>query len=419
MKIKTLPLLTFAALTMSVGSIVAQPINDNCSGATTIQSAFGNPIGVITTLGPYDNTLATVDPSDPIDGFECYGEPDGGGASPTIDNNIWFTFIGDGGKYFIETGNGAGVTNYIDDGDTQISIYTGACGALVPFACNEDGPNVTTTTFPAGLSITTTPGTVYYLMIDGFNFNGAISSGEFLVFVNQQAVVACGDTSITAGVMSALDPTVCFGDTLFISTSGGVAPSVGTTFGFAVIVSSDDISGNNDPLSQPGILGGTGAIYPVPPTVNTSLPNTGNPFPDGVYYFTPVVFGNATGTGNITALTLDPACTYTGASVMVILYAAGDPACSVGINEINNNGLGLSAYQSSNNEMNITINAAKQAAVTVNVYDLTGRVVIAKNITISQGLNSQVLDITNLSTGTYVIKINDGSNVATGKMIRY
>ncbi|MBL0342016.1 MAG: hypothetical protein IPP71_14460 [Bacteroidetes bacterium] len=320
MKFKSLQIIAFTAFALAAGSAVAQPINDNCTGAISIQSAFGNAVGVITTLGPYDNTFATVDPTDPAVGYECFGEPDGTAGNPTLENNIWFTFTGDGGKYFIETGNGAGVTNYIDDGDTQIAIYEGTCSALVPFACNEDGPSATPTTYPAGLTINTIAGTVYFMMIDGFNFNGAISTGEYLVFINQESSVACGDPSITPGAMSALDSTVCFGDTLVVSTVGAISPSVGSTFGFAVIVSSADISGNNDPNSDPSVLGGTGAIFPIAPTVNTTLPNTGATFPAGVYYFTPVVFGNANGTGNITAIALDPACTFTGTSLMVTLF---------------------------------------------------------------------------------------------------
>lgn len=230
------------------------------------------------------------------------------------------------------------------------------------------------------------------------------------------AIIACGDPLISSGVASAPDSTICFGDTLFLTTNNPFPPTSGTTFGYSVIVSSGDISGNNDPLNQPGILGGTGVVFPVPAAINTTLINDGSVFPDGVYYFTPVVYGNATGTGNVTALTLDPACTYTGASVMVTLYAAGDPLCTVGLNDINNGDLGVTAYQSANN-VNMTINAAKQSNVTINIFDLTGRVVATENVSVSQGANSHVIDAANLSTGTYVIRINDGSNVATSKLM--
>jgi hypothetical protein len=231
--------------------------------------------------------------------------------------------------------------------------------------------------------------------------------------------IACGDPSITAGVGSATDSTICPGDTLFFTTSGAVTPSVGATFGWSIIVSTTDISGSTDPINQPGVLGGTGVVYPVPSSIGTTLVNDGSIFPAGVYYFTPVAYGNATGTGNVTALTLDPACTYTGVSVMITLYAVGDPACAVGINELNNSGLSVNAYQTDNNQVNLTIGSNRQNTAVVSIYDLSGRIILSENVNLSLGNNKHIIDATSISSGTYVVRVNDGSNIATSKLVRY
>jgi Secretion system C-terminal sorting domain len=153
--------------------------------------------------------------------------------------------------------------------------------------------------------------------------------------------------------------------------------------------------------------------------LTTTLTNDGTLLPAGVYYFTPLVYGNATGTGNVTTLTLDPACTYTGQSVMITLYAAGDPLCNVGLNELNAAQLSMNAYQVNENEVSLNLVSAKQTKVAVNVFDLAGRLVLNESLSLSQGANSHLLDISNLGAGTYVIRVSDNNSVVTGKMVRY
>ena len=79
-------------------------------------------------------------------------------------------------------------------------MYTGTCGALVPADCNEDGPNATATTYPAGLTIATTIGTVYYLMVDGFNFNGTLANGEYCVLVKKVSGVGIKENAYNASI---------------------------------------------------------------------------------------------------------------------------------------------------------------------------------------------------------------------------
>lgn len=247
----------------------------------------------------------------------------------------------------------------------------------------------------------------------------AASPGGAWKFAGSFALVSCGSSTINAGLGAMADSLVCFGDTVKFSVTGAVAPTDGTTHGFAVIVSSADLLGSNDPLNQAGVLGGTGVFgFPTNPFV-TSLVNDGTIFPAGIYYFTPVVFGNATGTGNVTALVLDPACTTTGASVMVNVLANGDPLCpSSSIKEVTASQLTMSAYFNAAKNLDLTINSGISGKTEIAIFDLTGRCVYTSSINVVKGLNHQTLNVSNLNSGSYILKANTGTSQVTDKLIK-
>ena len=139
---------------------------DACAGAIDVQSSLGQGVDNTVSSGPYDNTNYTTNSQDPTTGWECFGEPDGLGGAPSLERTMWFTFVGDGATYFIEAL--ACGDNPIGDSDTQMAIYSGACGNLTPVACIDDGPNATTGYYPAGLELATEEGVTYRVMIDGF-----------------------------------------------------------------------------------------------------------------------------------------------------------------------------------------------------------------------------------------------------------
>lgn len=150
--------------------IVTAPVNDNCLAAIDVTDLLDGPIGEPQTSTVYSNAGATVAEDEVETGFECFGEPDGTGSAPSLENNVWFTFTGDGNTYFLETTDCNGTAeNYIPDGDTQIAIYQGLCGLFQqPYLCNEDGPNASPGNFEAGLEVPTEPGVNYIVMVDGF-----------------------------------------------------------------------------------------------------------------------------------------------------------------------------------------------------------------------------------------------------------
>jgi hypothetical protein len=431
MKLKSLPILTLTALVIGGGSLIAQPANDNCSGAISIQSAFGNPIGTMTVLGPYDNTTATTGLADPTVGYDCFGEPDGGGANPTLENTLWFTFTGDGGKYFIETADGPGITNYIDDGDTQIAIYTGACGSLVPFACNEDGPSSGpggNPPYPAGLTINTSPGVVYYMMVDGFNFNGAISSGEYLIEVTQQLTIACTDPTVTIGTATANKTLVCPGDTVRFDISGVVTPTVGSVSGMGWLISNADLLGSNDPLNNPSVVAGYAVQNPSPAASFRTFINNGQligsaQVPYGTYYWTPVIFGNANiavppGTF-MTQLTLDPSCTITGPSLAVNVAPPGSPLCNTGIADLVN-GFGISNLYPVpvQNVLNFDLSSPSSSEAIVSIKDALGKEFMSENVRLVTGEKSFTFDVSKLASGVYFLSITSGNTSSVARFVK-
>ncbi len=162
------------------------PAGDDCATAFNISNLFNQDSINYSQL--FDNTNATLTGFDPIIGWECFGEPDGSGGAPELNNTLWFEFVGDGNTYFIETGM-CDATNYITDGDTQIAIYSDNCTNGTPVACSEDGPNAVNGNFIAGTSIQTEEEVTYYMMIDGFDFNGTLSDGEFCIAVEPVQVM--------------------------------------------------------------------------------------------------------------------------------------------------------------------------------------------------------------------------------------
>ncbi|MBK5285692.1 MAG: hypothetical protein JJE25_09845, partial [Bacteroidia bacterium] len=114
---------------------------DDCASATAL---CGGSSVSSTTIG------GTTVAGDPV-------LPCGDGV---VQRSIWFTVLG--------INNGTAVitlTNIDNNPGLSVSAYTGTCGSLTPIAgaCNSaNGPAGSTS-----ISFATTPGTTYYIMVDG------------------------------------------------------------------------------------------------------------------------------------------------------------------------------------------------------------------------------------------------------------
>ncbi|MFN0201718.1 MAG: T9SS type A sorting domain-containing protein, partial [Bacteroidia bacterium] len=406
--------------------------NDTCLQATDISSGFGQGIGTVVNMGPYDNTNATTGNDDPTTGWACFGEPNGSGSAPELNNTQWFTFVGDGNPYFIETGTGAGVTNYIDDGDTQFALYSGACGSLTPVLCNEDGPSATATTYPAGFNVNTVSGTTYFLMVDGFSFNGAVSTGQYLIKIKRLAPIACNAATVTAGSMTANKTSVCENDSVDFVTTGASSPFTGAYNGLSWVITTDSLQTVAD-LVAPGVLVASYGLvtYPVGATYTRRFRNDGSLIdgvnvPYGKYYWTQLVYGNATENPNATNippvflsdLSLDTACVKLGISRGVIVYEPNDPACNVGVVDAKELGI-MSVFPiPAKNEINFTFAAKRNQNLQVRITDVAGREVMAQNFKAVNGSNEFTLNISDLNAGVYFLNVNDGENTAAQKFVK-
>lgn len=260
---------------------------------------------------------------------------------------------------------------------------------------------------------------------DSVGFSGQFinvaTAGGAWKYNSKLQAIPCGSPLISGGVTTVNSFDICFGDTLKSTNFGALASTDGSLHGFSMLFSSADISGNTDPLNSGFVLAGTGNISPS--TVIT-LVNDNISFPVGTYYLTSVVYGNAvdgTGSGNVTAFTLDPLCTLTGTSVLVNLLGPGAPGCSgVGIAENHKNDFSISNLYPVpvKDILNFTVNAKTSSALTVSVKDILGREVYTSSISVNSGVNKVSIPTQGLSNAVYMISLDNGESQTISKFVK-
>lgn len=309
---------------------------DDCGKAVDITALFGAAAGVSQVSGIYDNTNATVAPNDPP-APSCFldGIPN---TMPMINGSMWFTFTGDGKTYDIQTVP-CNSTNYIDDGDTQMAIYTGSCGDFTLIECNEDLFSNGQPDYRAGVTLETENGKDYYMLIDGWSttFQGQfiLATGEFCVQVTQVAGIPCSAGQVGTFTLNN-NGFLCFNqnlNTLMVPDPASfVIPNQGPVFGMCWTITNQPL----DPNVWPGAIPGIASTVFNPEVILVSLPNTGNPFAPGTYYLTPVVVGGATlidPAGAARIFNVDPAngCFFVGQSQAVVLLPNLPPLGGTGV----------------------------------------------------------------------------------------
>lgn len=316
------------------------PNADFCQTAADISPFFDPVPGVVRTTDVFDNSNATVSATDPE--VNCWSEAGPGGAD-ILNNTLWFTFVGNGGAYELQTVPCA-ADPYIGEaqgniGDTQMLVFTGEhCGDLTPLQCNDDLFLSGQPDFRAGLAIETQPDQLYFLLIDGFDNQGVAATGGFCIQAVRKPTVSCGEGR-AGNFTLANNGYLCAGQNLFdlitLDTASFVLPTVGPQSGLAWCFTPSAVLPGAWPGNIPGVAG-----TPFSGEVEApSLLNNGQSLDYGTYYLTPVVLGGGVQT-NPGALpyifNIDPntGCYFTGqSSRLVLLPPLDNLAATISVTE--------------------------------------------------------------------------------------
>jgi len=199
--------LMLAALAVfSLNFAYAQPANDACAGAIALscgQTVTGNTATATNDVAPLCTGIA----------------PQGKG--------VWYTITGTGGAITLSTCSTATLF------DTQISVYTGACGTFTCVAANNNSSACTSGgAYPAARKSTVTFnsvfGTVYRILVAGtVSASGAFSLSVTCAIAGPpnddcagSVLLTCGQTVTGSTAGATADAVATCGTTL--NTAGGV-----------------------------------------------------------------------------------------------------------------------------------------------------------------------------------------------------
>ncbi len=152
------------------------PANDVCSAAISLDPLTAQEYGI------YFNTGATSDASESLP--DCF-------ADGALNNTVWFTFTGDGNAYNM-TVTDCNSSSFVLS-DSQMAIFEGTdCNSLTELDCSED---YNATDFYSQITLPTTDGTSYYLMVDGYEGD----TGDFCI---DASMIFTGSNCETAEVIN-------------------------------------------------------------------------------------------------------------------------------------------------------------------------------------------------------------------------
>jgi hypothetical protein len=79
----------------------------------------------------------------------------------------------------------------------------------------------------------------------------------------------------------------------------------------------------------------------------------------------------------------------------------------------------LKAYPNpTRDNTNLTFELANSGKVSVQVYSITGRLVLSKEVYMNEGTQDISLDSSDLPNGTYIVKFSAGKQTDTAKFIK-
>ena len=224
---KKLLFISFFILTSLIS--LAQPANNNCSGAQnlgTLPTPAACPNGVGANVNVSGTTIGATAPNPYTTLLGC--QTGGNQPGPALD--VWYRFTASGNQANITISPGA--APFL--ANPAITLWSGNCTSLTGFNCDNNGTatgNNTATFQPL------TPGQTYYIQISGMNSTAA---GNFNMTVNasndcNNCLQVCNLTANPAPVNGTYQPgqtvTFCFTVSQYTQVSANWLHGVIPTFG--------------------------------------------------------------------------------------------------------------------------------------------------------------------------------------------
>jgi hypothetical protein len=159
--------------------ITEQAVKDACDGTTLLEGEYcTNPISINSLFGKAENV-----PQNSVkfstEGYNAENDPTFGHDCIWIGlhRTMWFTFVGDGNKYSIQS-NLCGKSSNPD-----AALYSGDCSGLTAVDCHADINGGDDPDWRFRLEVQTLPGVTYSLMVEASDDEG--NGGEFCIEVTR------------------------------------------------------------------------------------------------------------------------------------------------------------------------------------------------------------------------------------------
>lgn len=361
----------------------------------------------------------------------------GGSVAP----DVWYRITGDGGLF---TANLCTGTAY----DSKLDIYTGTCGAFTSVACNDDFCSL-----QSSVSWITTVGTVYYIRVHGFSGATGVftlnvtclpcpfpiqspwttldinaSGGAGLQACNGSFNVSAAGTGTSTADKGYFVYRSLSGNGYVTAqinsftnfTFGGVAFRDGTTAGARHVGLFTQL-GSRVTRSIRTVASGASsvALLAAPKNNWVRVARNGDVFTsyvsaDGASW---TQVNQVTVTGlpsslNVGVFVYSQLATVGTVNFSNVTVTSGLPSATNGNVENRSapqlNNVVVSAFPSpASNELNIRMGLFAGEKVEVNVFNLLGQLVI--NQTIDGAVETEKLDISKLTSGVYMLQINDST----------
>lgn len=434
-----------AAGTYTVCLIVA----DSCSADTLCNSiTVTNPVGPVNDSicnaiplvfgpnGPFSVANAGAQAGEPVPPIGtglnfCQSQDgwcDGGGFvnEPFIQNSVWFTFVAPpSGNVTINTDN-----SY----DTQIAVYSStSCDSILAGnytleGANDDNPNAFTL-FSSEVTVTClTPGGTYWLQVDGYDGDeGPLNILLIDNLYSAQAMITSTTDTICPGDPSTLTASAGAGFGYSWTPTGDTTQSITVTTGGIYEVMVTDTNGcvaigtrSIFQLNVPnvGLNPGDTAIFCTGDSVLLSGSGGGQSqwFLNGLPISgatTNMFWASTEGIYNMTK-TNQNGCSDSAAVGVTVLE---DP-CLVGLNAATFTN-DLSVYPSPvAHTLTVSFTNVNNMAVRLSLFAQDGRLVYTNNPSVGQGQVTLNIDMTEYSSGIYLMQIQQGTDLITRRVVK-